>query len=73
MRELRTCPACLEALKMNRGVSQLEEGDYRQFYCPACGYKRATVEAQCWESFPESAEIPYPRHPGEGGKNQKVL
>lgn len=67
MRELRTCPACLEALKMYKGVNQMREGDYREFCCPACGYKRATIEAQCWEVYPESYRSFRARRHEDGG------
>lgn len=67
MRELRVCPQCLEPLRIYKGIEQLREGDLRRLRCPLCGYQRGTIEAQCWEIFPESGPIPHPKHPGEGG------
>ena len=62
------CPVCNEKLPGDKDAEENSEGHMvRLRKCP-CGYSRRETIIEHWkEFFPESAPIPTPQHPGEGG------
>ena len=65
------CPACGAKLPHDRHPHNVGGGEltrYRECPCGYARYEKETVEfTEFYPRCPESAPIPKPQHPGEGG------
>jgi hypothetical protein len=68
------CPVCGEKLSYDSNPRPLSRGGvFRKRKC-SCGYYREEEQPMyIMEYFPESAPIPYPQHPGEGGGGKSTI